>query len=78
MNMSYKGLILGEMITTEQIECLIVIFNYFNQLIEVSQPMPLYEGIVAQSQLVDPPLKIMVPLTTLIQLDRQAALTSEF
>lgn len=55
-----------------------VIFNYFNQLIEISQPMPLYEGIVAQSQLVDPPLKIMVPLTTLIQLDRQAALTSEF
>lgn len=48
-----------------------VIFNYFNQLIEISQPMPLYEGIVAQSQLVDPPLKIMVPLpTTLIQLDR--------
>lgn len=32
--------------------------------------MPLYEGIVEQPHLVYPPLKIMVPLTTLIQLDR--------
>lgn len=48
-----------------------VIFNYFNQLIEIGQPMPLYEGIVEQPHLVYPPLKIMVPLpTTLIQLDR--------